>query len=370
MRMKIQKMNHSFLKKLACSTGIAMALGISAPVHALVINLTSTGNANADLGFQTAANFWESKLTDNVSVNITAGFAALDPNILGQAGSTYFGTNFSGMKSALGADATSAKDAIMVAGLASGSTYSKLINGTFESSGGPSKHVHAGIETLQMTRANAKAIGLVNANALGEDAEITFSSNFNFDFDSSNGIAAGFFDFVGVAIHEIGHALGFVSGVDLLDYNRTRSANFRDAQFDPFATVLDFTRCSTDSKNAGASMDWSIGPDTKDFSINGTCSGTDFVSNAWSTGAYYGDGRQASHWKDQLGRGIMDPTMASGETGVVSSLDLLAFDVIGWDLQQQNPNPNPNPIPEPSSALLLGTVLVGLGVLRRRNKSA
>lgn len=42
------------------------------------------------------------------------------------------------------------------------------------------------------------------------------SFDFSFDFNHNN-VAPGKINFVGVAAHEIGHALGFVSGVDDID---------------------------------------------------------------------------------------------------------------------------------------------------------
>jgi hypothetical protein len=60
----------------------------------------------------------------------------------------------------------------------------------------------------------------------------------------------------------------------------------------------------------------------------------------------------------------MDPTMAPGEIGVVSPLDLLAFDVIGWDLKRVST------VPEPSSLLLMGSSLMAFFALRRRRKLA
>ena len=45
-----------------------------------------------------------------------------------------------------------------------------------------------------------------------------------------------------------------------------------------------------------------------------------------------GDGQQASHWKDNLGIGLMDPTAGSGEYADITDLDVMAFDVIGWDV--------------------------------------
>ena len=54
----------------------------------------------------------------------------------------------------------------------------------------------------------------------------------------------------------------------------------------------------------------------------------------YSTGTIFGDGYQASHWKDDLGIGIMDPTAAPpGEIMIVTDLDIMAWDVIGWDTE-------------------------------------
>ena len=64
----------------------------------------------------------------------------------------------------------------------------------------------------------------------------------------------------------------------------------------------------------------------------------------FSTGRLNGDGRQASHWKDNLGLGILDPTFAPGELGMVTPLDVRAFDVIGYDLVV---------VPEPAAAAFI-----------------
>ena len=68
----------------------------------------------------------------------------------------------------------------------------------------------------------------------------------------------------------------------------------------------------------------------------------------------FGDGRQASHWKDNLGLGVMDPTAATGETLVAGPNDFIAFDAIGWDL-----------VPEPS-AMMLGCAGLLAAFTRRR----
>jgi len=56
---------------------------------------------------------------------------------------------------------------------------------------------------------------------------------------------------------------------------------------------------------------------------------------AFSTGSFFGDGRQASHWKDDgiTGNllGVMDPTFGPGSILSITEADLRALDVIGYD---------------------------------------
>ena len=132
---------------------------------------------------------------------------------------------------------------------------------------------------------------------------------------------------MGVATHEIGHALGFLSGVDQLDYfgNPKNGGPFNDNQL-PFVNTLDLFRYSTDSKNLGA-IDGTADTRDKYFSLDG---GTNKIAS-FATGVDFGDGQQASHWKDNLGLGIMDPTFARGELGIIRENDLRAFDVIGYN---------------------------------------
>ena len=75
----------------------------------------------------------------------------------------------------------------------------------------------------------------------------------------------------------------------------------------------------------------------------------------------YGDERQASHWKDNLGLGIMDPTAGNGELLAISANDITGFDVIGYDLVS---------MPEPATfGVIAGVALLGIGAggrMRRR----
>ena len=160
-------------------------------------------------------------------------------------------------------------------------------------------------------------------------------------------------DFVGVTIHEIGHALGFVSGVDIVDQNPTLN-------LDPYAYVstLDLFRYSDYSADLGL-IDMRAGVESF-LSIDG--GETEFAS--LSTGRHTGDGNQASHFEDHQGEGIMDPTFSYGELGNVTQSDLMAFDIIGWDLYDLDATVE---VSEPNVAALLLSGIVMM-VFRRRKK--
>ena len=325
-------------------------------------------HANVISGFQSAGDWWSVRFADPVTVNVTIDFGGLPSGVLGSTSNNTEQANFSPVKTALDTDMTTADDATAVAFLQPGTALDMV---TIDTSGTPYPLIRDNDGSgnnfaLDVPRANLKALGMRAANDPAEDGAITFSDAFSWDFDASNGVGGSSFDFVGVAAHEIGHLMGFVSGVDIVDlvggsgpYAPTDLDNFR------VFSVLDLYRYSAYSLSLtsppqpapGAVLDLAYG-DTPFFSLD---AGLNNLAT-FSTGSYNGDGRQASHWKDNLGLGLLDPTAAPGETLAISALDVQAMDVIGWDAHL---------VPEPSSIALLLVGSLGLaGFIWRRRRAA
>ena len=324
------------IKQAAAIAGLAASgIGTSGgliPAHALTFNFSPAAGTSQQAidGFTSAGNLWSSVLTDNVTVNVNINFTALGAGTLGETGSSYQSYNYDRVYNALKNDRTSADDNTAVNSLSSGSTFNLLLNRTANNPNGAGSATpyldnngNANNQTIDLTSANAKALGL-QGNSTSNDASISFSNLFNWDFNRSDGITSGAFDFVGIAAHEIGHALGFMSGVDILDTNSS-AQSYNDNQF-AYVSSLDLFRYSTDSKNANA-IDWTADNRAKYFSIDG---GVTKIGDL-STGEIFGDGRQAGHWKDNLGLGILDPTIAPGELLAISENDKRALDAIGWN---------------------------------------
>jgi hypothetical protein len=92
-------------------------------------------------------------------------------------------------------------------------------------------------------------------------------------------------------------------------------------------TSEDLFRYSNSSSELGA-IDLTTGKTEKYFSLDG---GQTEIAQ-FSTGEFLGDGFQSSHWKDDLGIGVMDPTIGGGELVDITSQDLQLLDGIGWDM--------------------------------------
>jgi hypothetical protein len=297
---------------------------------------TLSGNAQALAAFERAAVTWESLFSDPITVTINADLAHLGPGILGQASSVELVGEYNLIRDNLVADAD-ADDGIL-AFLPTAAQLSVSMPAGF------------GLGRLTGTKANLKAIGGFG-DLDGEfgvtDASITFSTQFNFDFDDSNGITAGQYSFETIASHEIGHALGFSSVVDTIDFlvsnSLTADVNlstldlFRFGESDNPSTPAEFTSAARN-----------LVPNTVAF--------TDDLANEWmmSTGSFTGDGRQASHWKDNDLSGVllgtMDPTFNSGTVVPLSMPDVRALDLIGWDFV--------NPEPATSTLMILGMMIL------------
>jgi hypothetical protein len=312
------------------------------------IVITPTGMTQPAIdAFNRAAVQWEQYIGDSITVRINAALAALDPGILGGATVQLYTYPYASLRTAMTTDAADegTNDSI-VASLPTSAQlqFYKPVGMTQSSS-------------ALISRANALALGIAVPDV--PDASITFSTAYSYDYDNSNGVPDGYIDFETLAAHEIGHALGFFSSVDYINAGLMTDITlspldlfrFRDGSSNDPTSTADFSTFLRDLVPGSAGSQ----PIFDDL-------GTEIMMSSGRNDPLYPvfvgrDGNQASHWKDNLSLGLMDPTLAYAEISRPNANDLRALDLIGYEI-------NFSPVPEVST--LCSGVLLALGAFRRR----
>ena len=298
---------------------------ISSPAFAgLVIVPTFTSNFNTNFGANAgaaqaawiaAANVFESAFTDNIQINITVDAVAGTGTFGSSKSSFIFGQTWAQLQADALADAKTANDAIATGpgGSLSGA----------DPTGGAE---------FWVTRSEAKALGIIPSDA-ANDGITTFGTGFNFTF--SGPIAAGTYDFQGLAAHEISEVMGRIGLKGAIISGHANSQSMLDA----------FSYTGAGTRALGLAPSGSVGS----FSINGGTTLLKLYNDAASNGL---DTRDWAGGTNDSFNQFSSSDVVNG----VSSVDLQELDVIGYDLAA----------PEPSTLMLLGSALVVAGLIRRR----
>lgn len=337
----------------ACALSVAIAASAT-PSQALTIiprfdaSVTGLSNAAAvEAAFTAVARDYSSSFNNpaTVNVNVSWGSVAGQPlpsNAVGASVDNLYGYfSYAQVRSDLANfSARNPSDTALATALKSMPTATPA---------GPSRYVIASSE--------AKALGLISPTQSSADGSIGFAgSTSGYDFDPTNGVTAGTYDFQAVAAHELAEVLGRIGGI-----SSTNPA---------WRTPLDLFRYSSPGV-----LDYGYN-DAAYFSING---GVTDLKNFNNSSA----GGDRADWAGSPS--VFDASDAFVRTGTayrLSAVDLTALDVLGWggsnlgDYGVSNPDGAafslisgaPDAVPEPMqwTLLILGFGLAGATLRQRR----
>lgn len=315
---------------------VTTVVGVSLPAEAVNFNFSYGKGTSLEqmVGFEMAGNMWSSYLTDNVTLNLHVGVSSdLPGNAVGGAlPGMKADQSYEGFYNAVQQDRSSAADYTAANNLQA-KRYSDgylRYEGMFENG---SKWYN---RKVSVTRANAKALGMLgNSSAL--DGTILMGDlsgsgyQWNYDYNRDRTTSSQSLDFLSVALHEIGHTLGFISGVD--SAKKAESQATYDENIDRLmkTTSLDMFRYSNYSEAQGK-LELAAGARSY-FSIDGGNTALAKFARGKKDFGLGSDGFQGSHWQDQSNAlGIMGPTIRGGERRNLLNVDLQALDVIGWNV--------------------------------------
>jgi CARDB protein/hemolysin type calcium-binding protein len=285
------------------SSGGNSTLVTSSASTGLVINVTYDSSVNnAPTGFKDVVaqvvQYFESHFVDPITINIDVGYGEVGGTKLGLGAlgesETYLSSfGYSQITNALALDAKDSTDSSAVASL-------------------PASDPTGG--NYWVSTAEGKALGLLGASS-SIDGYVGFSSTSGiFDYNNSDGVAAGQYDFFGVVAHEITETMGRMLLVGATVGTSSNSYDPLDLFHYSAPGVHDFS-----GSQAGY---FSIDGGTTPLNTYNTVSGGDPGDWAGAT---------------------IDAFNAFANSGVVlpiSSVDLTALDAIGWDAGSSSPPPS------------------------------
>jgi hypothetical protein len=295
------------------------ALIITPTFTAAFVSNFGASAVDAENAWIAAANVFQTNFSDPIHINITVN-AVAGTAVFGQSNLPIRTVSYANLRAFAVADAKTADDATAT---------------------GPGGSVSAtdpvsGTHTWAVSRAEAKALGLI-PDDLTNDGTTTFGAGNPFTF--SGPIAAGTFDFQGLAAHEISEVMGRLG----LMKNTNSSYSMADL----------FTYSAADTRGGAF-----IGP------CPSTASNDFFSIDNGQTllkkeNDYCANGLDVDDWAPGTNDSFNQFSHA-GVVNAVSEVDLRQMDVLGYDRVVATP--------EPSTLALMLTGLAGSLFLRGRRR--